>query len=149
MATLVDHMVPPFKKGGLLPELAALSESINDFDVNMHKNPELARASADRIRKQVTDLGIAKDLGLDVSKPESLTDELVHRIQDHMVELRSQNIPYGLHAFGRTPEKPLRDSTVEAIVATDRSLLPDQSKILGQEMERTHHFFRPRRVYPT
>ncbi|MEO8098262.1 MAG: cobaltochelatase subunit CobN [Acidobacteriota bacterium] len=135
MATLVDHMVPPFKKGGLLPELAALSEAINDFDVNLHKNPELARATADRIRKQVTDLGIAKDMGLDLSKPESLDDALLHRIQDHMVELRSQNIPYGLHAFGRTPEKALRDTTIDAIVSTDRSLLPKNAAVLANEME--------------
>ncbi|MEO5923168.1 MAG: cobaltochelatase subunit CobN [Bryobacteraceae bacterium] len=135
MATLIDHMVPPFKKGGLLPELAALSESINDFDINLHKNPELAKATADKIRKQVVDLGIAKDMGLDLSKPENLNDELLHRIQDHMVELRSQNIPYGLHAFGRTPEKPLRDSTVDAIISTDHSLLPAQSAVLAKEME--------------
>jgi len=135
MATLIDHMVPPFKKGGLLPELAALSEAINDFDVNLHKNPELARATADRIRKQVTDLGIAKDMGLDLSKPENLNDPTIHRIQDHMVELRSQNVPYGLHAFGRTPQKSERDSTVEAIISTDRSLLPTQSAVLAKEME--------------
>ncbi len=135
MATLVDHMVPPFIKGGLYPELAALSEAINDFDVNLHKNPELAQATADRIRKQVIDLGIAKDMGLDLSKPSSLDDQTLHRIQDHMVELRSQNIPYGLHAFGRTPEKPLRDSTIDAIVSADRSLLPDQKTVLAAEME--------------
>lgn len=135
MAELVDHMVPPFKKGGLLPDLAALSESINDYDVNLHKNLDLARAMADRIREQVTKLGIAKDLGLDLSKPENLDDATIHRIQDHMLELRSQNIPYGLHAFGRTPEKTLRDSTVDAIVSTDRSLLPNQAAVLANEME--------------
>ncbi len=135
MATLIDHMVPPFKKGGLLPELAALSESINDFDVNQHKNPELAEATAERIRKQVIDLGIAKDMGLDLKTATDLTDEMTHRIQDHMVELRSQNIPYGLHAFGRTPEKALRETTVDAILSTDRSLLPAQSAVLGQEMD--------------
>ncbi len=72
MATLVDHMVPPFKKGGLYPELAALGESINDYDTALHKNPELAQAVGERIREQVVALGIAKDLGLDLSKPDSL-----------------------------------------------------------------------------
>ena len=32
MATLIDHMVPPFKKGGLYPELAALGETISDYE---------------------------------------------------------------------------------------------------------------------
>ena len=136
MATLVDHMVPPFKKGGLLPELVLLSERINDYDVNLHKNPELARVYAGQIREQVIALGIAKDLGLDLPDTASLDDPTVHRVQDHMVELRGQNIPFGLHAFGRTPEPPLRESTVEAIVATDRSLLPDDAAVLAAEMDR-------------
>ena len=46
MATLVDHMVPPFKTGGLYAELAELGERINDFDTNLHKNPQLATAFA-------------------------------------------------------------------------------------------------------
>jgi cobaltochelatase CobN len=135
MATLVDHMVPPFKKGGLYAELAELSETINNFDVSAHKSPELAEAYAGKIREQVVKLGIAKDLGLDLSTPESLDDPTLHRIQDHILELKNQNIPYGLHAFGRTPEKALRDSTIEAIVEADRSLLPKNAVVLAADME--------------
>ena len=135
MATLIDHMVPPFRKGGLYPELAALSESINDYDANLHKNLTLAQAYAEDIREQVIELGIAKDLGLDLPDASALDDATLHRIQDHMVELRSQNIPFGLHAFGRTPEKEFRDSTIEAIVSTDRSLLPNDAEILAADME--------------
>jgi cobaltochelatase CobN len=132
-AALVDHMVPPFKKGGLLPDLAELGETINDFDNNLHKNPELAKANAERIREQVTRLGLAKDLSLDPKV--EIDDETVHRIQDHLVTLRGENIPYGLHAFGRTPEKEMRDSTIDAIVSVDRSLLPKNAKILAADME--------------
>ena len=135
MATLIDHMVPPFVKGGLYPELALLSETINDYDINLHKNEALVQAYAEEIRLQVIDLGIAKDLGLDLPDAASLGDETVHRIQDHMVVLRSQNIPFGLHAFGRTPEQELRDSTIDAIVSTDRSLLPNDAEILADDME--------------
>jgi cobaltochelatase CobN len=124
VAALVDHMVPPFKKGGLYPELAALGESINDFDTSLHKNPELAKAVGERIRQQVVALGLTKDLGLDLSKPESLSDEIVHQIQDHLLTLKGENIPYGLHTFGRVPDKLLRETTVDAIVSVDRSLLP-------------------------
>ena len=49
MATLVDHMAPPFVKSGLLPELAALSESVDDYHGNVHKNEQLAEAYADEI----------------------------------------------------------------------------------------------------
>ena len=136
MAALVDHMVPPFKKGGLYPELAALGEAINDFDTSLHKNPELAKAVGERIRQQVIALGLTKDLGLDLSKPESLSDEVVHQIQDHLLELKGENIPYGLHTFGRVPDKALRDTTVDAVVSVDRSLLPSKAKVLAEEMDR-------------
>src|SRR5690606_13653891 len=135
LATLVDHMVPPFVQGGLYAELAALSESIDDYDSNLHKNPELAAAFADQVREQVMALGIAKDLGLDLAAPGSLDHDTVHRLQAHMLELRSQNIPYGLHAFGRVPSPEARASTVEAIAATDRSRRPVDAKLLAEDMD--------------
>src|SRR5690606_35823759 len=135
LATLVDHMVPPFVQGGLYAELAALSESIDDYDSNLHKNPELSAAFADQVREQVMALGIAKDLGLDLAAPGSLDHDTVHRLQAHMLELRSQNIPYGLHAFGRVPSPEARASTVEAIAATDRSRRPVDAKLLAEDMD--------------
>lgn len=134
-ATLVDHMVPPFVKGGLYKELAELSESINDFHTNLHKNAELSRVVADRIRTQLIDLGIAKDLSLDLGTPEKLTDEVLHEIEEHLITLRGQNIPYGLHSFGQAPEKAQRDTTIDAIVSADRSLIPTNAKVLAGEME--------------
>ena len=154
MATLVDHMVPPFRKGGLLPELAVLSESIDDYHGSLYTSPVLARAYADEIRQQVIDLGIAKDLGLDVGDADGFLagdahahgssrddgevsgHDTLHEIEEYMGELREQNIPYGLHTFGRSPGKTERDSTVEAIVSTDRSLLPDAVQIFADDMER-------------
>jgi cobaltochelatase CobN len=133
MAALVDHMVPPFKQGGLYTDLVKLSEAINDYTINESKDPELMKAYAEKIREQVVALGIAKDLGLDPAKP--VDEESIHKIENHLIELKSQNIPYGLHAFGRTPAKELRDSTVDAIVSADRSLLPKNAKVLAEEMD--------------
>jgi cobaltochelatase CobN len=135
MAALVDHMVPPFTKGGLYPQLAALNELIADYEKNEGKNIELAKTYLERIRERVQALGIAKDLSLDVTTAASFDGETVHRIETHLIELKAQNIPYGLHAFGRTPTKELRDSTVDAIVSADRSLLPGKAAVLATEME--------------
>ncbi len=135
LATLVDHMVPPCVGGGLSPELAEPGERINDFDVNLHKNPDLAAAVAGQIRDKVIELGIAKDLSLDLPDAASIDDATVHKIQDYIVELKGQNIPYGLHAFGRVPDDAARASTVDAIVAVDRSLLPNDAKILAADMD--------------
>ncbi len=135
MATLVDHMVPPFKKGGLYPELAALSEMISDYDANQSKNPELATAYGEKVREQLEKLGIAKDLGLKLEAGKGIPEETMHKVENHLLDLKSQNIPYGLHTFGKVPAKPERESTIEAIVSTDRSLLPKNAVVLNAEME--------------
>ena len=136
MATLVDHMVPPFTAGGLLPELAALSESVNDYHNNLHKNEELAEAFADQIRVQATALGLVKDLELDLGTDGEIDHDAMHDLEGYLLELRGQHIPYGLHAFGRTPTAEMRASTVEAIVSVDRDLLPNDASVLAEDMER-------------
>ena len=136
MATLVDHMVPPFVKSGLLPELAALSESVDDYHNNVHKNVQLAEAYADEIRRQAADLGMVKDLGLELGTGAEIEHDTLHAIEDYLIELREQDIPYGLHAFGRTPEPEMRASTVDAIVSVDRDLLPNDATVMAADMER-------------
>jgi cobaltochelatase CobN len=136
MATLVDHMVPPFKKGGLYAELSLLSETISDYGERQADNPELTRAYAERIREQLIALGIAADLSLEIEEPNSLTEETVHEVEEHLLLLRGQNIPYGLHTFGVTPGKEMRVSTIDAIVSVDRSLLPNTAQILADDMEK-------------
>ena len=136
MATLVDHMVPPFVRSGLLPELAALSESVDDYHNNVHKNVQLAGAYADEIRRQAQDLGMVKDLGLDLGTGAEIEHDTLHAIEDYLIELRGQNIPYGLHAFGRAPGAEMRASTVDAIVSVERDLLPDDTTVMAADMDR-------------
>ena len=136
LATLVDHMVPPFVESELLPDLAALSESVDDYHEAVHKNEQLAAAYADQLRQQATDLGMVKDLELDLGTGAEIDHDALHAIEAYLLELQGQNIPYGLHAFGRTPEPEMRASTVEAIVSVDRSLLPEGVAVMAADMER-------------
>ena len=136
MATLVDHMVPPFVESELLPELATLSESVDDYHGSVHQNEQLAEAYADEIRRQAADLGMVKDLGLELGTGPEIDHDALHALEDYLIELRDQHIPYGLHAFGRTPEPEMRASTVEAIVSVDRDLLPNDATVLAADMER-------------
>lgn len=135
MATLVDHMVPPFVQGDLYPELAALGESINDYDTNYHKNPELADIILEEIISQTQELGIAKALGLTFNNDEPFNHDSIHEIQDYIFTLKEQYIPFGLHAFGRLPDEEMRSNTVDAILAVDRSLLPDERVVQAQDIE--------------
>ncbi len=133
MATLIDHMVPPFKEGGLSEVLARLSEAMNNHSQNETKSPELAAAYGKEVREQSIQLGVAKDLGLPSDGEWSHED--LHRVENYLIELKAQTIPYGLHAFGRTPEDGAIASTVKAIVSVDRSALPDARDILAADME--------------
>ena len=135
MATLVDHMVPPFTTSELLPELAALSGSINDYHNNLYKDEQLAAAYAGQILEQATSLGMVKDLGLDLGTEGELDPDVLHAVEEYLIDLRGQHIPYGLHAFGRTPAATMRESTVEAIVSVDRSLLPNDAAVMTADME--------------
>jgi cobaltochelatase CobN len=132
MATLVDHMVPPFTEGGLTEDLAKLSELLNDHTKNESKNPQLAAAYGRQARDEAVKMGVAKDLGLDPAA--DWTDEQLHSIEDYMLELRGQTIPYGLHTFGRVPSDEAVDSTVRAIVSVDRSALPDAKEVFAEDM---------------
>lgn len=132
MATLVDHMVPPFVESGLTEDLARMSEAMNNHSQNETKNPELAAAYGREVREQAIALGVAKDLGLPPDAAWSHED--LHRVEDYLIELRAQTIPYGLHAFGRTPAPDAIASTVQAVVNVDRSALPDAREILAEEM---------------
>lgn len=144
MAALVDHMVPPFRKGGLTAEFAALGELMSDHTRNESKNPELAETLARQVQTQAVKLGIAKDLGLSPSS--AWSDEQLHRVENYLLDLKGQNIPWGLHAFGRSPTDEARASTVEAIVAVDRKLLPDQQRVLATDMDQRIRASGPREL---
>ncbi len=133
MATLVDHMVPPFVRGGLTEDLAKLSELLNDHIQNESKNPELAAIYARQAREAAVELGVAKDLGFDPDA--EWTDDQIHRMETYLIDLRAQIIPYGLHSFGTVPDDEAVASTVEAILSIDRSSLPEAIEIFGDEME--------------
>ena len=128
-----------FKKGGLLPpSWRSSSELITDYVEAAGRQPGAGSApTRSACAQQLIALGIAKDLGLKIDKPGTLTEEVLHEIEEHLLALKGQNIPYGLHTFGRAPAKAERDSTVDAIVSVDRSLLPNKAKVLRRRHGRS------------
>lgn len=134
MASLVDHMIPPLRKGGLYGEYAKLYELVNDHDAAVAKDERLATAYADELRDRITKLGLARDLGLGEGRGR-LTHAETHRIQDYVIELKNKNMPYGLHTFGQVPEAGLRQSTVAAIVEPERGWNPLKRAAMAREMD--------------
>jgi cobaltochelatase CobN len=133
-AHLIDHMVPPLKKGGLYGEYAALYEIINDLGVAQTKDEGLAAAHSEKVRAKLDALGLGKDLSLKSSSG-PLTLEETRQVEDYLLDLKSRNLPYGLHTFGVVPEPALREGTVAAILEPDKSLGPLARAARGKELE--------------
>ncbi|MFQ5813932.1 MAG: cobaltochelatase subunit CobN, partial [Anaerolineae bacterium] len=91
-AVIIDHMIPPLKKGGLYKEYAELNELISDHDVALQKNPTLAKEYVEEIKKTVLQLGLAKDLEIEERiKEKGIDHETIHEIEEYLQELKEKN----------------------------------------------------------
>lgn len=122
-AVVIDHMIPPLKKGGLYHEYAELEELIGDHDRALEQDAALARQYMENIIKKIKELGLEKDieirdhLNIDPQSDDQhrFGHEVIHKIGEYLQELKQLNMPYGLHTFGNAPDELLRTSTIQAI----------------------------------
>lgn len=132
-AVVIDHMIPPLKKGGLYHEYAELEELISDHHRALDQEPALARQYMENIIKKIKSLGLEKDieisefLNIDGEKtdPHRFDHEVIHKIGEYLKELKQINMPYGLHTFGKAPDESLRKSTIKAIKEVVKNI-PDK-----------------------
>ncbi|MFQ5956281.1 MAG: cobaltochelatase subunit CobN [Candidatus Brocadiales bacterium] len=137
MAVIVDHMVPPLKKGGLYKEYAELFELINDHDAALSKSEELAQAYLEQVWGKVLAMGLEKELESDdLGKEGSLDHEMVHRLEEFLMEMKGQNMPYGLHTFGKAPEPKLRASTIETILEVEKNLSSKEREVKTLDLDK-------------
>ena len=122
-AVIIDHMIPPLKKGGLYHEYAELEEMISSHDQAIEQGAEHAQQYQENIVKKVKALGLDKDIDISgfintdakEGDPHKFDHEVIHEIEEFLKEMKQLNMPYGLHTFGTSPEEPLRSSTIQAI----------------------------------
>lgn len=122
-AVVIDHMIPPLKKGGLYHEYAELEEMISSHDQAIEQGAEHAQQYQENIMKKVKTLGLDKDidisefLNVDAKEgdPHKPGHEVIHKIEEFLKEMKQLNMPYGLHTFGNAPDESLRLSTIQAI----------------------------------
>lgn len=129
-AVIISHMVPPLKKGGLYGRLAELGELASLHADACQKNPELAEAYSHQMATIAKELGLDQDLSI-----KEFDHTAVHKLMGYVEELKKANIPYGLHTFGWAPDKPLRQSTVEAILEVDKDLSPEEREKKATALE--------------
>lgn len=145
MASIVDHMIPPLKKGGLYGEYAKISELASDYESAIHKSPNLAAGIEKELRERLGKLGLLKDLGLE-DAAHAFTHEDSHRVEDYFAELKNKNMPYGLHTFGWVPGPELRASTVDAIMEPQGKLNYMRKAAMAKDIDRRIQASGPREL---
>ena len=105
---IIDHAVPPFKKGGLYEEYSKITAIISEYHSAVSEKIKLQKL--ERIKEMVFELGLEKDLEL-----KDVNDESIEKIEHYILSLKAELIPYGLHTFGRSAAGEALNETAEAI----------------------------------
>ncbi len=131
MATIIDHMTPPFDVAGLNPDLRELLALLNDYRVAAQKSPLLASNHLKTLNALAASSGVLKDMGRKSLKSEADLEELEEYLDNVAVKLT----PFGLHTFGVAPDSQLRQATARAIVSLDSVIPPVQQAARVQQLE--------------
>ena len=107
---IIDHLIPPLKKGGSYMEYRGLTGLIDAYHNAQAMDAALAGEKLISVRKLIRKLGLDKDLGL-----KELNDNAIEEIEHYILELQEKLIPYGLHTFGISPEGYALNDLTEAI----------------------------------
>ncbi len=131
MATIIDHMTPPFDVAGLNPDLRELLSLLNDYRVANQKSPLLARNHLIALNRVALKSGVLKDMQRKTLKTEADLEALEEYLDDTADKLA----PFGLHTFGVAPDAEFRHATAKAAIGLDKSIDTQQRAARIQKME--------------
>jgi cobaltochelatase CobN len=135
MATIVDHMTPPFDAAGLNPDLRELGALLNDYRVAEQKSPLLVKATLSSLNTLAEKAGVLKDMGRKTLAGEADMEAL----EEYLDEIGGKLTPFGLHTFGVAPAPDLRAATARAVAGLEQGLdaaqKAERAARLEQEIE--------------
>ncbi len=120
MATIVDHMTPPFDAAGLNPDLRELGALLNDYRVAEQKSPLLARSHLMALNRLAQNSGALKDMG----RATLATEADLEGLEAYLDKVGAKLTPFGLHTFGVAPQADMRLATARAVVSLDDAIKP-------------------------
>ena len=107
---IVDHLTPVFKKSGIYMEYRKLAGLIEDYNIALNRDENVAKEKLKRAHTLIRKLGIDRDLGL-----EKIDEEAIEEIEHYLIEIGHTMVPYGLHSFGQSPAGDALEEFVAAI----------------------------------
>ena len=133
MATIIDHMTPPFDTAGLNPDLRELGALLNDYRVAQQKSPLLAQSHLTALNRLALTSGVLKDMGRKAMASEADMEAL----EEYLDDTAGRLAPFGLHTFGVAPDAAMRNATARAVVGVDAaSATPTQQASRIARLER-------------
>lgn len=115
MATIIDHMTPPFDAAGLNPDLRELGAMLNDYRVAEQKSPLLARSHLTALNRLAEKSGVLKDMG----RKRLEGEDGLEALEEYLDTVGAKLTPFGLHTFGVAPQADMRLATARAVVSLD------------------------------
>ncbi len=112
-AAVVDHLIPAVKEGGLYKEYSELYAMISQYYTARSSGGDAAELRLDNIRELAQRLGILRDIGLS-----EIAEGSLEKLEQYLIEMKGNFMPYGLHTFGGTPEAEAVEETVNFILKT-------------------------------
>ena len=109
-AVVVDHLIPAVKEGGLYQEYSKLYSMISQYYASRSSGAETAEIRLQTLTDTIRKLGIDKDLSL-----KEIGNEELREVEDYLVEVQGNFMPYGLHTFGISPDGEALSETVQFI----------------------------------
>ena len=109
-AAIIDHLIPPLKKGDSYMEYRELTGKIDAYHNALAVDAALAGEKLKSVQELIRKLGLDKDLGL-----KEINDDTIEEVEHYILELQEKLIPYGLHTFGVSPDGEALDDLTEAI----------------------------------
>ena len=125
---IISHLTPMLKEAGLHEEYGRMAELINEYDRAKARESTTTQLKYDELLALVEQTGILADIvgdpghnhghgGEDHHHQEGQPDdEMVHLLGHYLEEIRENLMPYGMHSFGKSPEKQEITEMAQAVV---------------------------------
>lgn len=126
-AVIVDHLIPPLRRGGGDAGLAELERLIDEWHQARQMDPRRCAPLQQDILDRAARSGLAQDAGLDPTLP---IEEALRRLDGFVCTVKELQIRDGLHVFGRGPDRERADPLLAALARTPRGADPADDSLI-------------------
>ena len=126
---IIDHLIPPLKKGGVYMEYRKLTALIDAFHNARATDAALAAEKLKSVAGLLRELGLDKEPAIEV-----LDEKAVEKVEHYTLELQETLIPYGHHTFGVSPGGRALEDPTEAIRAASPEVTPADMRARSGEL---------------